>query len=60
MRLVFFAMIAVVVAGCGRTVSWKTTRKSAFILFTRLRGWDVSHYGCAVLTTKPSAYSGPA
>jgi hypothetical protein len=44
----------------GRTVSWKATREGAFILFTRLRGGDVTYYGCAVLTTKPSAYSGPA
>lgn len=44
----------------GRTVSWKATREGAFLLFTRLRGGDVSYRGCAVLTTKPSAYSGPA
>lgn len=44
----------------GRTVSWRATREGAFLLFTRLRGGDVSYYGCAVFTTKPSAYSGPA
>jgi hypothetical protein len=44
----------------GRTVSWKVARAGVFILFARLRGGDVSYDGCAVLTTKPSAYSGPA
>ena len=44
----------------GRTVSWKATREGAFLLFTRLQSGDVSYYGCAVFTTKPSAYSGPA
>jgi hypothetical protein len=44
----------------GRTVSWKASRDGAFSLFTRLQGGDVSYYGCADFTTKPSAYSGPA
>jgi hypothetical protein len=44
----------------GRTVSWKVTHAGAFTLFARTRGGDASYVACAVLTTKPSAYSGPA
>lgn len=44
----------------GRTVSWKATRDGAFLLFTRWQGGNVSYYGCADFTTKPSAYSEPA
>jgi hypothetical protein len=44
----------------GRTVSWKATRGGPFMLFAKTRRGDASYIGCAVLTTKPSAYSGPA
>jgi hypothetical protein len=44
----------------GRTVSWQATRGGAFMLFTKTRDGDASYFGCAVLTRKPSAYSGPA
>jgi hypothetical protein len=44
----------------GRTVSWKATRGGPFMLFAKTRRGDASYVGCAVLTTKPSAYSGPA
>ena len=44
----------------GRTVSLDAPRGGAFMLFAKTRRGDASYFGCAVFTTKPSAYSGPA
>ena len=44
----------------GRTLEWKVSKGGVFTVFARTRRGDASFSGCADLTTKPSAYSGPA
>jgi hypothetical protein len=45
----------------GRTVEWRLDAPGTFVVFARAKsGNDATYAGCAVLTTKPSAYSGPA
>jgi hypothetical protein len=45
----------------GQTLEWQVDAPGTFVVFARAKsGNDASYAGCTVLTTRPSAYSGPA